>query len=78
MIEGGAQVINSLLEQAELVDKVVVTTGPIWIGAAGVKVGPAPLRRGEGLVPPARLQGVHYLQFGEDMVMAGEPTGWKR
>lgn len=78
MIEGGAQVINSLLGQSELVDKVVVTTGPVWLGEGGVKVGPAGLTMEEEPVPSARLQGVRYFQFGEDMVMAGEPTGWKR
>ncbi|CAJ2513583.1 Uu.00g017020.m01.CDS01 [Anthostomella pinea] len=45
MIEGGGEVINSLLsaESAELVDSVIITIAPTWLGPGSVFVSP-PLR----------------------------------
>lgn len=44
MVEGGASVINQLLETS-LVDSLVVTIGPIYLGTGGVQVSPAISRR---------------------------------
>lgn len=40
MIEGGSAVVNSLLLQGQLVDTVIVTIGPIFLGKNGVEVAP--------------------------------------
>lgn len=40
MIEGGANVINSLLLCKDLVDSVVITIGPVFLGKDGVEVSP--------------------------------------
>jgi 2,5-diamino-6-(ribosylamino)-4(3H)-pyrimidinone 5'-phosphate reductase len=74
MIEGGGQVINSLLEPAcrGLVDSVIVTIAPTWLGQGGVVVSPARIHGGDGVaVPAARLQNVAWHPFGEDIVLCG-------
>lgn len=43
MIEGGAIVINSLLHHKKLVDSVVITIGPVFLGNNGVEVSPSTL-----------------------------------
>lgn len=40
MIEGGAHVINTLLNKPELVDSLIVTVGPVYLGSKGVSVSP--------------------------------------
>ncbi|CAN8102736.1 unnamed protein product [Discula destructiva] len=72
MVEGGGRVINDLLALSnggvDVVDSVVVTVAPVWLGAGGVAVAPA--RVGEG-VPGPRLGGVTWVQMGEDAVLCG-------
>lgn len=41
MIEGGANVINQLLVQPDLVSSLIVTVGPVYLGSKGVEVSPA-------------------------------------
>lgn len=41
MIEGGANVINQLLLQPDLVSSLIVTIGPVYLGSNGVEVRPA-------------------------------------
>ena len=71
MVEGGARIITSFLN-ARLVDYVVVTIAPLFLGGLSV-VGPLggahPLARGPRLI--------HWLsaRLGDDLVLAGE-TGW--
>jgi 2,5-diamino-6-(ribosylamino)-4(3H)-pyrimidinone 5'-phosphate reductase len=69
MVEGGAKVIEDLMkeENQELVDRVIVTIAPVWLGRGGVTV--APERQEEKEV--ARLENVKYVQMGDDVVMCG-------
>lgn len=60
MVEGGAVVINQLL-QSSLVDSVVVTVGPVFLGKNGVEVSP---RLG------VKLQDVKWWNGVQDAVMA--------
>jgi 2,5-diamino-6-(ribosylamino)-4(3H)-pyrimidinone 5'-phosphate reductase len=74
IIEGGGAVINSLLqpENFELVNSVIVTIAPTWLGVGGVVVSPP--RRLDGDSNPmaaARLHHVRWYPFGEDVVMCG-------
>ncbi|KAK6358860.1 2,5-diamino-6-(ribosylamino)-4(3H)-pyrimidinone 5'-phosphate reductase [Orbilia brochopaga] len=70
MVEGGGQVINSLLEgeERELVDAVIVTIAPTWLGQGGVVV--SPQRTTAPFVPP-RLRDVKWMPMGEDVVLCG-------
>ncbi|GAW25013.1 putative 5-amino-6-(5-phosphoribosylamino) uracil reductase [Rosellinia necatrix] len=71
MVEGGADVVNSLLgEHPGLVDSVVVTIAPTWLGRGGVVVCP-PRTRGPGR-PAARLRDVAWIPLGEDVVLCGK------
>lgn len=40
MVEGGAHVINTLLQKPQLIDSVIITIGPVYLGNAGVQVSP--------------------------------------
>ncbi|KAH6631844.1 dihydrofolate reductase-like domain-containing protein [Chaetomium tenue] len=74
MIEGGGEVINSLLEPAGngFVDSVIVTIAPTWLGQGGVVVSP-PRTVGDDGRPaePVRLTDVTWCPLGEDVVMCG-------
>ncbi|ORX95542.1 5-amino-6-uracil reductase-like protein [Clohesyomyces aquaticus] len=75
MVEGGGAVINDLLrpENFGLVDTVIITIAPTWLGKGGVLVCPDPRVEGEVRVPVGRLKGVHWLPLGEDVVLCGRP-----
>ncbi|KND92998.1 2,5-diamino-6-ribosylamino-4(3H)-pyrimidinone 5'-phosphate reductase [Tolypocladium ophioglossoides CBS 100239] len=78
MVEGGAQVINSLLDPAchVLVDSVIVTIAPTWLGQGGVVVSPDRVRDDQGRpAPAARLSRVSWHPFGEDVVLCGKLHG---
>ncbi|CAI7653600.1 unnamed protein product [Penicillium crustosum] len=75
MIEGGGQVIKSLLSPSymSLLDSVIVTIAPTWLGEGGVVVSPA--RRfdeGGNAISAARLKNVKWYPFGEDVVLCGQ------
>lgn len=74
MVEGGAHVINTLLQEKclHLVDSVIVTIAPVWLGRGGVVVSP-PRSADAGGKPKAaaRLKEVKWQQYGEDVVMCG-------
>jgi 2,5-diamino-6-(ribosylamino)-4(3H)-pyrimidinone 5'-phosphate reductase len=74
MIEGGGAVINSLLEPAshDLVDSVIITIAPMWLGQGGVLVTPKRRTEHGQLVPASRLRNVSWKQFGEDVVLCGQ------
>ncbi|KAI1436082.1 dihydrofolate reductase-like domain-containing protein [Xylaria sp. CBS 124048] len=70
MVEGGAEVINTLLsEDAGLVDSVIVTIAPTWLGRGGLAV--CPPRTAGVEHPVARLAGPVWLPLGEDVVLCG-------
>lgn len=74
MVEGGSGVINTLLEPESqgLVDSVIVTIAPTWLGQGGVVV--SPKRRfdaGGAAIPASRLENVKWHPFGEDVVLCG-------
>ncbi|KAI0393184.1 bacterial bifunctional deaminase-reductase [Xylariaceae sp. FL0594] len=70
MVEGGGHVINSLLsENASLVDSVIVTIAPTWLGQGGVTVSP-PRSCGHDR-PVARLTDTLWMPLGEDVVLCG-------
>ena len=75
MIEGGGTVINSLLrpENSALVNSVILTIAPTWLGVGGVVVSP-PRRLDEGGKPvaAARLHHVQWHPLGEDVIMCGK------
>ncbi|CAI4210671.1 unnamed protein product [Parascedosporium putredinis] len=73
MIEGGASVINSLLEPVNqvLVDSVIVTIAPTWLGQGSVVVSPDRVHDNGVPVPAARLSDVEWHPLGEDVVLCG-------
>jgi 2,5-diamino-6-(ribosylamino)-4(3H)-pyrimidinone 5'-phosphate reductase len=76
MIEGGGHVINELLrpENFGLVDSVIVTIAPVWLGKGGVQVCPDARVDEQGKrVPVGRLEGVKWVPLGEDVVLCGKP-----
>lgn len=78
MVEGGAQLINSLLEPKNhgLVDSVIVTIAPVWLGQGSVTVSPDRIRDDHGTaLPVARLSKVSWHPFGEDVVLCGTLRG---
>ncbi|KAK3353048.1 5-amino-6-uracil reductase [Lasiosphaeria hispida] len=75
MIEGGGHVINSLLAAPdnELVDSVIVTIAPTWLGQGGVVVSPPRTTAADGKpTAPLRLTNVSWHPLGEDVVMCGK------
>jgi 2,5-diamino-6-(ribosylamino)-4(3H)-pyrimidinone 5'-phosphate reductase len=75
MIEGGGGVINSLLEPAyqKLVDSIIITIAPTWLGQGGVVVSPRRRTDDSGkAIAASRLTDVAWQPFGEDVVMCGK------
>ncbi|KAJ4359550.1 2,5-diamino-6-(ribosylamino)-4(3H)-pyrimidinone 5'-phosphate reductase [Didymosphaeria variabile] len=79
MIEGGGSVINELLNPRYigLVDSVIITIAPVWLGKGGVQVCPD-ARRNEGGVKMTvgKLNGARWVPLGDDVVLCGRP-GWQ-
>lgn len=65
MIEGGGQIINSLLapERQPNIDMVIVTIAPTWLGQGGVVVSPNRCFDGKQAIPAARLSGAKWYPF---------------
>ncbi|KAI9894363.1 MAG: 2,5-diamino-6-(ribosylamino)-4(3H)-pyrimidinone 5'-phosphate reductase [Vezdaea aestivalis] len=74
MVEGGGTVINSLLsEHASLVDSLVVTIAPLYLGKGSVTVCP-PRNDNSGEVGAARrIKQVTWGIMGPDAVLCGRP-----
>jgi 2,5-diamino-6-(ribosylamino)-4(3H)-pyrimidinone 5'-phosphate reductase len=76
MVEGGGMVINDLLSSTyfNLVDSVIITIAPVWLGKGGVQVCPdAREEHGERL-PVGRLRKVKWIPLGDDVVLCGYPN----
>ncbi|KAK8198592.1 2,5-diamino-6-(ribosylamino)-4(3H)-pyrimidinone 5'-phosphate reductase [Zalaria obscura] len=74
MIEGGGAVINSLLapENAHLIDSVIITIAPTWLGQGGVSVSPPrPATETAQPSPVARLKDTTWRQLGPDGILCG-------
>ncbi|KAI2486994.1 RibD Pyrimidine reductase [Pyrenophora tritici-repentis] len=74
MIEGGGFVINDFLGPSpaySLVNSVIVTIAPTWLGKGGVQVCPD---GGRERLPMTRLRYVKWIPLGEDVVLCGEPN----
>lgn len=74
MIEGGGSVINSLLEPRfqHLVNSVIITIAPTWLGQGGVIVSPKRRFDETGTaIAASRLKDVQWHPFGEDVVLCG-------
>ncbi len=73
MIEGGGTVINSLLalqaRGAGVVDSIIVTIAPVFLGDGGVVV--RPTRPVDETHAGLRLQQVRHLMLGDDIVICG-------
>lgn len=75
MIEGGGVVINDLLaaENLKLVNSVVITIAPTWLGRGGVQVCPEQRQELGRSLPAGRLKDVKWMPLGEDVVLCGRP-----
>lgn len=60
MVEGGAQVINTLLLRPDLIDSLIVTIGPTYLGSNGVEVSPE---------RPMNLKNVSWWKGTKDIVL---------
>ena len=66
MIEGGATIINNLLtDHAELIDSVIITYAPVYLGQDGVSVSPNR--------PLPKFDRVAWLPMEDDVVMCAVP-----
>lgn len=77
MIEGGGEVINSLLscENSDLVDSVIITLAPVWLGQGSVFVSPPRKTDPDGRPSiVARLTSTTWVPLGEDVVLCGKLT----
>ncbi|KAJ5462310.1 hypothetical protein N7530_010515 [Penicillium desertorum] len=75
MVEGGGHVIKSLLSPPymSLLDSVIVTIAPTWLGEGGVVVSPDRRFDDDGnAISAARLKNVKWYPFGEDVVLCGQ------
>jgi 2,5-diamino-6-(ribosylamino)-4(3H)-pyrimidinone 5'-phosphate reductase len=77
MIEGGGTVIEDLLapQNLHLVDSVIITIAPTWLGKGGVAVIPDERRdEQQNKIAVGRLEGVRWVPLGEDVVLCGRPA----
>jgi len=75
MIEGGATVINTLLARPDLVNLVIVTIAPTWLGQGGLAACPSAITENGQRVNAARLRETVWRQFGADAVLCGRLGG---
>ena len=74
MIEGGGTILSELLnpEYSSIVDSVIVTVAPTFLGRGGVVVSPERKQDETGRPKAAlRLRNVRWQPMGEDVVMCG-------
>jgi 2,5-diamino-6-(ribosylamino)-4(3H)-pyrimidinone 5'-phosphate reductase len=76
MIEGGGVILSELLKPkyAHLIDSVVTTIAPTYLGKLGVQVSQDSCLDGNGGILPTRLKDLKWQPMGEnDVVMCGKP-----
>lgn len=77
MIEGGGVVINSLLsslENLKLINSVIITIAPVYLGQGGVNVSPAAQTGESGQrVSAVKFKEVQWNVLGNDVVMVARP-----
>ena len=72
MIEGGATIINELLSRPSLVDSVIITIAPTFLGQGGTSVTPSAKVEGDRRTNAARVTQSMWRQFGHDVVLCGQ------
>ncbi|KAI9866966.1 MAG: 2,5-diamino-6-(ribosylamino)-4(3H)-pyrimidinone 5'-phosphate reductase [Trichoglossum hirsutum] len=78
MVEGGGIVINSLLapEHAHLIDSLIITIAPTFLGKGGVVVCPERRTDDRGSpIPVMRLRDTKWQPMGEDVLLCGKLGG---
>ncbi|KAL8944015.1 MAG: hypothetical protein Q9216_000724 [Gyalolechia sp. 2 TL-2023] len=81
MIEGGGMVINELLlpQHSHLVNSVIITVAPTYLGRGGVTISAAPRQDHLGRPQAAlRFKEVRWQSFGDDAVMCGKIPATER
>lgn len=76
MIEGGGVVINSLLspENLRLVNSIIITIAPVYLGQGGVNVSPVGQTGESGQrVSAVKFKEVQWNVLGNDVVMVARP-----
>jgi 2,5-diamino-6-(ribosylamino)-4(3H)-pyrimidinone 5'-phosphate reductase len=75
MVEGGGVVINDLLSPMnhKMIDAVIVTIAPTWLGRGGVQVCPDQHLVNGQRVPVGSLEDVRWVPLGDDVVLCGRP-----
>jgi len=63
-VEGGVSVVDAFLRRPDLIDQVVVTVAPLFVGGRRPPSGP--------LQAPLRLSHVETLTLGDDVVVSGQ------
>ena len=63
-VEGGVSVVDAFLRRPDLIDQVVVTVAPLFVGGRRPPSGP--------LRAPLRLSHVETLCLGDDVVVSGQ------
>jgi len=71
MIEGGATIINELLSRPDLVDSVIITIAPTFLGQGGTTVTPSAKIEGGHRTNAAHVTQSMWRQFGHDVVLCG-------
>jgi 2,5-diamino-6-(ribosylamino)-4(3H)-pyrimidinone 5'-phosphate reductase len=74
MIEGGGVILSDLLKpkHAHLIDSVIMTIAPTYLGKLGVQVAPDSCLDGRGGLLPTRLKDLRWQPMGDnDVVMCG-------
>lgn len=74
MVEGGGSVLRELLNHAHnhLLDSVIVTMAPTFLGSQGVSLSPQPRRNQEGKFENVlSLKNVRWQPLGQDVVLCG-------
>ncbi|ORX57838.1 bacterial bifunctional deaminase-reductase [Piromyces finnis] len=70
MVEGGAQVIRSFLMNSQIIQHIIITIGPLYIGNGVKALGFGDIEKNS--LP--HLEHVQSLTLGQDIIVIGKPT----